>query len=113
MCPGVAVRDPLVLRLAEKVEMAADPEIKETAEGDRPCEVTIRLKDGRIFSHRLDYAKGSPQFPMTSEELSEKFLECAGRALDRESATLALKLIDHLEDLDNVEALCRILIGLS
>lgn len=108
-----AIRDPQVCKLAEKVEIVVDPEIRETNEGGHPSEVTLKLKDGRIFSHRQDSAKGSSLYPMTPEELKEKFLACANRALDRESAKMVFSIINHLKDLDHMEALCRLLMGFS
>ena len=108
-----AVRDPIVSKLAEKVEMTVGPEIQDTLDGSAPSEVTMRSKDGRVFSHRSDYAKGTPQFPMTPEELKAKFIDCACRALDKATVLQVVEFIDHLEDLENVGTLCQLLIGHS
>ncbi len=106
-----AIQDPLVRSVAEKVEMGVDPDIRETKEGSRPCKVTIRQKDGRTLSEYVEFPRGSPQVPLSSEELRMKFTECACRALDKEAGAQVAKLLDHLEDLDRLGPLFELLIG--
>src|SRR5262245_43090260 len=107
-----AIRDTSVIRLAEKVHMEVDPELEEDTEGSRPSKVTIRLRDGRTISGRVDYAKGTAkQWPMTPQELKDKFINCARRALPDGVALEAAALIEQLETLDSVAPLCRLLVG--
>jgi 2-methylcitrate dehydratase PrpD len=106
-----AIRDPLVCRVAEIVEMAVDPDIRETKEGSRPCKVTILQNDGRTLSERIEFPKGSLQAPLSSEELRMKFTECACQSLSRDIAAQVTKLLDHLEELDQLDPLFKLLIG--
>ena len=106
-----AVRDQNVLRLAERVQMRLDPDLQPTALGSRPCKVTIRLRDGRSFSRQIDYAKGSREAPMTAEELKEKFVGCARQALDDSSIERIIEDVEHLETLQDIGPLCRLLMG--
>ena len=106
-----AVRDQNVLRLAERVQMRLDPDLQPTALGSRPCKVTIRLRDGRSFSRQIDYAKGSREAPMTPEELKEKFVGCARQALDDSSIERIIEDVEHLETLQDIRPLCRLLMG--
>jgi 2-methylcitrate dehydratase PrpD len=106
-----AVRDENVLRLAEKVQMRLDPDLQPTALGSRPCKVTIRLRDGRSFSRQIDYAKGSREAPMTNEELKQKFVGCARQALDDSAIERIIEYVEHLETLEDIRPLCRLLIG--
>src|SRR5262249_32787252 len=69
-----AVRNPAVLQLLEKVEMKADPSLQSGADGSRPAAVVIKLKNGMIETLAQKFPKGSPQVPMTSDELRGKFL---------------------------------------
>jgi 2-methylcitrate dehydratase PrpD len=107
-----AIREPSVIRLAEKVRMEVNPELEEDAEGSRPSKVTIRLKDGRTISSRVDYAKGTAKkWPLTPEELRDKFINCAHRALTEKAALEAAAMIEKLETLDSVAPLCQLLAG--
>src|SRR5437667_175299 len=106
-----AVRDGNVLKLAERVQMNLDTNLKKTDLGGRPCRVTIRLKNGQSHSREAQHAKGGPEFPMTEEELKEKFTECARRALSPDAAQRALVHIEGLDRLDDLRTLSEILMG--
>jgi 2-methylcitrate dehydratase PrpD len=106
-----AVRDENVLRLAERVQMRLDPDLQPTTLGSRPCKVTIHLRDGRSFSRQIDYAKGSREAPMTTEELKQKFVGCARQALDDSSIERIIEDVEHLETLQDIRPLCRLLMG--
>jgi 2-methylcitrate dehydratase PrpD len=104
-----AVRDQNVLKLAERVQMNLDPNLKKTDAAGRPCRVTIRLKNGQTFVREAQHAKGGPEHPMTEDELRGKFTECAREALDAGSAARALDTIEKLETVADVRPLCEIL----
>ena len=107
-----AIRDKSVLGLAEKVHMEVDPELEEDAEGSHPSKVTMRLKDGRTISGRVDYAKGTAKkWPLTPEELRDKLISCASRALQEKAVLEAAAMIERLETLDSVAPLCQLLAG--
>jgi 2-methylcitrate dehydratase PrpD len=106
-----AVKDKDVLRLAERVQMHLDTDLKPTALGSRPCKVTIRLRDGRTFSRRIDYAKGSREAPMSAEELKQKFIGCAREALDDSSIERIFNHVEHLETLEDIRPLCQLMLG--
>ena len=106
-----AVKDENVLRLAEKIQMHLDPDLQPTAQGSRPCKVTIRLRDGRSFSRRIDYAKGSREAPMSDGELKQKFIGCAREALDDSSIERIIEYVEHLETLEDIRPMCQLLNG--
>ena len=104
-----AVRDQNVLKLAERVQMNLDPNLKKTDAAGRPCRVTVRLKNGQTFVREAQHAKGGPAHPMTEDELRGKFTECAREALDAGSAARALDTIEKLETVADIRPLCEIL----
>jgi 2-methylcitrate dehydratase PrpD len=107
-----AIGDASVIRLAEKVRMEVDPELEEDAEGSRPSKVSIRLTDGRTISGRVDYAKGTAKkWPLTPEELRDKFINCARRGLREKAVFEAASMIERLETLNSVAPLCQLLAG--
>jgi 2-methylcitrate dehydratase PrpD len=106
-----AVRDRHILELAEKVNMRLDPNLKASDPGGRPCRVTIRLKNGQTHSRQGEHAKGSPEIPLTADELKTKFTDCARRAIDEPSITNALKYLETLETLEDIRPLGRLLMG--
>lgn len=106
-----AVRDQNVLRLAERVQMRLDPNLKPRDEGSRPCRVTLRLTNGQTYSREVQHAKGGPEVPLTPNELKAKFTECARLAISASSAEQALEYVERLETLEDIRPLCRLLIG--
>ena len=106
-----AVGDQNILKLAEKIEMHLDPNLKASSPGGRPCRVTIRLKNGETYSLAKEHAKGSPEVPMSVEELRGKFTDCARQVLDRDATDRALHYLESLETLSDIRPLCRLLMG--
>jgi len=106
-----AVRDQNILKLAEKIEMRLDPNLKASSPGGRPCRVTIRMKNGQTHILEKEHAKGSPEVPMSLEELRGKFSDCARQVLDRDTAERARESIERLETLSDIRPLCRLLMG--
>lgn len=80
--------------------------------GVRPSErVTICLKNGETHSRVVEHAKGTPEVPMTADELKAKFAECARRAIDEISIERALGYVERLETLEDIRPLCQLLLG--
>ena len=106
-----AVRDPNVLKLAERIEMKLDTNLKAIDAGGRPCRVTIHLKDGQTLTREAQHAKGGPEVPMTPGELKGKFIECARQSISDGAALRALESIERLDTLDSIRPLCQLLAG--
>lgn len=62
------VLDPTIAEVRSKVSYEIDPALPE-----HEAYVTIRLTDGREVSTHVEHASGSPENPLTNEQLSEKF----------------------------------------
>lgn len=71
------VNRPDVQAMIEKVEFGVHPEAEAAGYDRMTTIIEIDLQDGRTVSGRADFGKGSPQHPMSDEELVAKFLECA------------------------------------
>ncbi len=106
-----AAADPAIRRVAASIVMELDNGLVETADGARPADVTVRLKDGSELRRRVDHPRGRPEKPLTPAELRDKFDACAGRALDPERVGQVAELINGLEGLANIGGLCDLLGG--
>ena len=77
---------------------------------DLHTEVVVRLTDGTELSERIDALTGMPGVPLTEEQRTTKYFECATRMLDEKRAgQLAdlLRRVDELSDLRGVMDLAR------
>ena len=106
-----AIRDSAVLALAERVHMAVDPELTGLAPGIFPCKVSIRLTGGQTLVRRVDHPRGTPEAPLTPEELREKFTACARRALNDAAMREAAGMLENIENLKSIAPLSGILAG--
>jgi 2-methylcitrate dehydratase PrpD len=69
-------------------------------------DVAIETTRGR-FGTRVEKVPGSPAWPMTAHERTEKFMDCAGRVLGRPGAERLFQLLQHCRELPDVrELLC-------
>ncbi|MBV9247682.1 MAG: MmgE/PrpD family protein [Acetobacteraceae bacterium] len=97
---GGAHFDPRIQALLGKTSAFPHPDMADDADAQFSAEVRITLQDGRVLAHRVDDMAGRGiDNPMSSEELWEKFNDCAGRALPRQNI---MPLFDGLETLEKV-----------
>lgn len=104
-----AVRDAKILAFAEKVQMNLDTALKKADAAGRPCRVTVKLKNGQTYTREAQHSKGSPEFPMTEDELRGKFTECARETVNEATAQQLLDHIEQLETLASIKPLCAML----
>ena len=110
------LRDTRVLAMADRVsyrdeECAALP-IGGHSALSRPT-VEIRLKDGRVYLHRPDGVPGDPRHPVSAELLEAKFRDCVSFSalpVPEENVSRAIELVRHLEELEDVSELMRVLV---
>ncbi len=106
-----AVRDPNVLKLAERIQMRLDNNLPSRTLGSRPCRVTLRLKNGQTYSREVQHSKGGPEVPMTADELKRKFTDCARQTLSESSTAHALEYLEQLDTVKDIRPLCQLLLG--
>lgn len=97
------VMEPAAQELLQRVDWHVDPILEKAWKGGpRPEHVHLYLKDGRKVDRRTDKSKGNPEVPMTDEEITQKFRDCAGMCLpDRQVEGL----LQGLWDLEHVHSL--------
>jgi 2-methylcitrate dehydratase PrpD len=72
-----AVHDPRLHAVMDRVECVRDPSLEVDFPDKWPASVAIRLNDGRSLTTRVDYPKGDPENPFTTEELVAKLHDLA------------------------------------
>jgi 2-methylcitrate dehydratase PrpD len=69
-----AITDSAIAALASRITVVSDAAIDPTA--IEPARLKLTLHDGRIIERAAETIKGSPQAPMSEQELMEKFRAC-------------------------------------
>jgi 2-methylcitrate dehydratase PrpD len=99
------ITDPAIQRLLPAITMRVDPEIGKDAPPLTQAHLEVRLEDGTTHTTRANGARGYPDRPATDEDLSEKFLICARRALPEAQARDLLARLRQLDAVENVRTL--------
>jgi len=76
-----------------------------------PAEVRLILRNGLELHHRVVTPKGDPENPMTAEELTEKFRDCAGRVLSPQKIDQCLDMMLNLDSLKDIRPLMDIVVS--
>ena len=96
----ISLSNKSILELTNKVVYSVD-----SAAVDRnrwSGEVIITLKDGKIIKHRVDDLLGTPQNPMSKEDLINKFIKNASGVIEIDRAYEFIENISNLELMTNV-----------
>src|SRR5205814_7648115 len=104
------VNRPDVQAMIEAVEFDVHPEAEQAGYEKMATIIDIELADGRVVSGRADFGKGSPVNPMTDEELTDKFRECAAwGGLSKPNAEKLVDLVFGLEKVRSIREVMRLL----
>jgi 2-methylcitrate dehydratase PrpD len=75
--------------------------------------MNLSVKGGKTYSLRIDKRKGSPNDPLTTQEVMEKFLDCAALRYPRDRAERILDAIMNLEKMEDVGKVIRLFIPME
>ncbi len=104
------VHRPDVKAMIEKIDFVVDEEAEHAGYHKMTTLITIELMDGRTIAGRADFGKGSPDYPMSFDEVAEKFRSCAAFAgFDAGRGKEVVALVRDLEDLPSVARLTKAL----
>ncbi|MDQ8728291.1 MmgE/PrpD family protein [Bradyrhizobium sp. LHD-71] len=107
---GEAHFDPVITRLLKITEAKPHPEMRDDAEQQWGSEVIVELKDGRTVRRRIENLTGrGGEYPMSSQELWDKFSDCAGRVLPREQVAPLFECLETLEEASDVAQVTKLL----
>lgn len=100
-------RDSRVHQVAGGIELVAEP-----AYGlmGRQAVVEVSLRDGAQKRFEVAGPKGEPDYPLTDEELTAKFLGLAEMAIGQSRARELNDLVMNLEQVDDVHAVTQLLV---
>lgn len=98
--------------MMRRIHFSVDPEIEASLSSRNATNLYIQLKNGQIFTSRVEFGKGSPANPMSYDEVAEKFRGCTDFAhWPAERAEKIIELIRNLESLPDVSTLSALCVG--
>ncbi len=106
------VMRPEAQELFPKIEMRRHPGYEgQLSWTEAYHQVEVHTKDGRVLAERADRATTGALRGVTMDDVRVKFRDCASIALTAEDASVALGMLDNLEDLGPVSPLAALLSG--
>lgn len=107
-----AIKDPGVLKFIEKITADVDPEIEEKGPAFRHmAKVRVSTTDGRTFEETVTHRKGSPDNPLTGDEVEAKYFALVSNILGEEKAKQVRDMVFALDRADEVETLTYAISG--
>ena len=101
---------PDVQKMIEKVDFVVDDDAERAGYHKMTTLIDIELTDGRKISGRTDFGKGSPANPMSYDEVTEKFHQCAQFAkLSRKKADDIVAMVRDFESISAIGQLTALL----
>jgi len=109
------LRDPEVLKIAEKVQRVAAPEFDEESSSQKgnqlpPGKVTVTDRQGRTFTKKTDYPYGHHLNPIKYDDLVEKFRDCLAyspRPIPEKDREFVIEKILHLEEVADIREILK------
>ena len=101
------IRDPEILRFIDCIEVAHEPKF-EDGRYRVACRLVVRCRNGKEHETTTLFRPGSPEDPMSSEQLMDKFLTLTKGLGGRRAKEIAL-VASHIEDCDTMSELSHLL----
>ena len=105
------LRDPRIWALLPKIKVVADPEIDRLFPGVKRAIVRITTTGGAVYEEQVDHAKGSPENPMSDDEIVAKFRANAGAVLTPPKQERVIEATLALEDFADVGEYMQLLVS--
>lgn len=110
---GEGLKDPEILAISNKVHYRVDEAYDlKYGTGYCPAKIEIKLKNGRtLLAEQGGGRYGHPERPVSKEDLTQKFRECAAfsaRPLSKSTVDKIIAMVDKLEDVDDVSEIIRL-----
>jgi 2-methylcitrate dehydratase PrpD len=105
-----SLSDPLVRSVAAKVRVKEDPVYTSMTPAKRPARVTVKTKQGKVYTSEVERSGGGPDAPLSKEKIQEKFLSLAGPVIGKAQAGAVIEQVETLEGLEDIRDLTRLLV---
>ena len=104
------VNSPKIVDLQKKIEAFVDPEIESLGKGKIRFRLEVELKDGSTLTQvSEEHYRGGPQNPLSTEDLTEKFLDASQKILTPEQGSQAVEFIYGLDKADDLSKILNII----
>jgi len=101
--------DKEIARLSARTKLIYDEELAPLFPAKYTSIVTVKTKNGRSFTERVDYAKGTPENPVSYEEIEDKFRRLTAPVIDRSQAEGIIKEVREITSRPDISGLISLI----
>ena len=99
------IRDPRILQFVERIHVSHEPKFDgENGRYRVACRLVVERKNGATYENTVLYRKGSPEDPMSEDDLRGKF-ERLTEKLGKQKSGQLIAMVSNLETIENVKEL--------
>jgi 2-methylcitrate dehydratase PrpD len=104
------LRDPAIFDFISRVSAYVDPEIEKMGAPYRhAARVRVTARDGKVIEKFLHHRRGSPEKPLTPEEIEYKFRNVISGCVPKANVDRAVKLVATLDTMENTNELTALM----
>ncbi len=92
-------QDPLLLKIAACVSVSLDKEMADSFPKFRAAKLTVRMKDGRTLTHRIDAPLGMPDNPVQMKDIEQKFYACTEGIIASDRQEEIIERVHRIEEI--------------
>ncbi|MCC7352843.1 MAG: MmgE/PrpD family protein [Anaerolineae bacterium] len=101
--------EPAIQALTQHTQVIGDPALDQYFPDRYTSIIEVTTRDGEHYAERIDWAKGTPENPVTEAELKRKFHSLADPVAGPERACRIAEMVDRIEDVADVGELTALL----
>jgi 2-methylcitrate dehydratase PrpD len=105
------VQRPVIREVMSKVQLQVRKDVPIYSGSTLPWRagnpIIVKLQDGRVFENQVNVPRGSPEAPLTIEELCDKYRDCAKGVLSSEQVERSIQLLLTLGEVKNIGELMK------
>lgn len=100
--------DPAILEVIRRTEATVDTEIEKMgAPGRHAMRMTVVAKSGEEYETYIEHRRGSPENPLSWDELEHKFRLLAKECIDDDRAQRIVEMVKDFDKLESIDDLMR------
>jgi 2-methylcitrate dehydratase PrpD len=104
------LRDPEILNLVAKINYELDEDLEKIPNSHLPTKITVRMKNGNVYSETTVIDRGTAMNPLTECEVNAKFSQFASMLLPVDRIKLIMERVSGLESISDIHELTKLLV---
>lgn len=104
-----ALGDDSVRAIAARVRVKEDPRHTAMTPHKRPARVTVKTRQGKVYTREVERSGGGPDAPLSNEEIQRKFRSLAEPVIGREQTEAVIDQAEALEEIVDIRDFTRLL----